>query len=650
MALAVVWSFPLVLHLGTHLPGEGVGDNVVFLWNFWWMREALARSDVAFFHTDRLFAPFGIDLTLYTHTALPAWVGATALGPLSTIAAQNVLIIAGLAMNGIAAYLLAYDRGRDRGTALVAGLLFAGSPYISVHLLGHFNLTGAWGLPLFLLAFERARERRSIGAAIVSALVVVAVAYTDYYYLVYCLALAAGLVAWDLKPLRLTSSPQPLSRSARRILTFLVVVDALIIGAIVISGGFDTTVAGVRIRADRLTNPLAFGWLLAAAWAGLRYRPSIQLGTVSPAAVSSNVRLWLPAASVAAIGMLPLVLGAWSLWRSGTYVAPRGTFRSGPGGVDLATLLLGNPQHPWSGPWTRALYEHLGLDRIEASAWFGLAPMALIAWALATHRDDRQVRRWLAIGALAFLWALGPWLRIAGFNTGLLLPQNLLAFVPILSNARMPGRALSIVFLTTGVAIAVALSHLPERRRRLAVIAAVLLIAVDFVPAPFPLTVLQAPRFFASLRERRDGLAVCELPAGARDGFGSLGRFDDRALLDATIHEHPIVGGSTSRLPATIADGYRGLPVVRSLFRLSAGEGIDPADADLSRDEAGAALHAARIGYIVLNRDAAPPALVDYVETHVPMKLLESDGPRDLFAVIGSGVVGENGAASRRIR
>ena len=75
-ALAVVWTFPLILHLSTHLPGPTIGDNVLFLWNFWSMRTALT-SGTNFFYSYYLFAPVGIDLTLSTHTALPALIGAT---------------------------------------------------------------------------------------------------------------------------------------------------------------------------------------------------------------------------------------------------------------------------------------------------------------------------------------------------------------------------------------------------------------------------------------------------------------------------------------------------------------------------------------------------------------------------------------------
>src|SRR6266446_2031616 len=115
--MAVVWSFPLVRHLPTYLPGPGPGDNIDFLWNFWWMRTALA-SGLNFFHTTYLFVPTGADLTLHTHTALPAFVGATVLGGLPVVAALNLAILAALFLNGLCAYLLAWRVTRDHSAAM----------------------------------------------------------------------------------------------------------------------------------------------------------------------------------------------------------------------------------------------------------------------------------------------------------------------------------------------------------------------------------------------------------------------------------------------------------------------------------------------------------------------------------------------------
>ncbi len=106
-ALALAWSFPLAAVAGTHLAGAGFSDNANFLWNFWWMREALGSGE-RFFSTPYLFAPFGTDLTLHTHTALNAFAGATLLERLPPLAALNVTILASLFLNGFCAYLLAH--------------------------------------------------------------------------------------------------------------------------------------------------------------------------------------------------------------------------------------------------------------------------------------------------------------------------------------------------------------------------------------------------------------------------------------------------------------------------------------------------------------------------------------------------------------
>lgn len=188
MLLAGVWSFPLPLHLSTHLPGSTPGDNIAFLWNFWWMRHAMS-SGVDFFHTQYLFVPTGTDLTLHTHTALPALVGATALSALPVVAALNLTTLAALFLNGFCAYLLAWRVTGAHGGAMISGIIFGGSPYIAAHLTGTFNLTTAWTIPLFAITASRA-SRGSTRWAVLAGLVLGMTAYVDYYYVVYEFALA----------------------------------------------------------------------------------------------------------------------------------------------------------------------------------------------------------------------------------------------------------------------------------------------------------------------------------------------------------------------------------------------------------------------------------------------------------------------------
>jgi hypothetical protein len=338
------------------------------------------------------------------------------------------------------------------------------------------------------------------------------------------------------------------------------------------------------------------------------------------------------AAAVAITGGLPLAVMAFSLWRAGGYVAPHASWRSNPGGIDLATFVLGNPQHPLWGGWVRSTLELLHINRMENAGWLGIAPMVLVWWAIRHHRDHMDIRRWGLIGALFLLWALGPWLHVAGVNTGVLLPENFFAYVPLLSNARIPGRAMAVVFVALALICAHVTALIRPDRQRAALLAVALVIGIDYLPAPFPLSALPVPGIYRSLGGMPAEGIVCELPIGYRDGFGMAGRFDDRLLLNQMEHHHPIVGGFVARIPPRIIDGYSEMPVVRSLFLLSAGQPADARDV-LPRQAASDALKRIGIRYVVLDRESAPARLIDYVDSTLALQLLHKEGERELYEI-----------------
>ena len=120
----------MVTRLTTCIPGGGAGDNVTFLWDFWWMRTAAMDAGARVLcHTVLLFAPLGTSLVLHTHLAAPAAAG-VALGWFSIQTALNTLLILAVALNGFVAYLLAR---RYTGTApsILAGIVFGGAPQSS---------------------------------------------------------------------------------------------------------------------------------------------------------------------------------------------------------------------------------------------------------------------------------------------------------------------------------------------------------------------------------------------------------------------------------------------------------------------------------------------------------------------------------------
>jgi hypothetical protein len=77
----VIWSRPLLGQFQSGLPGASLGDNVAFVWNVWWIRFAIHQSQPLLF-SPLLQFPFGADLTLHMHTALPALLVAGVSSPL----------------------------------------------------------------------------------------------------------------------------------------------------------------------------------------------------------------------------------------------------------------------------------------------------------------------------------------------------------------------------------------------------------------------------------------------------------------------------------------------------------------------------------------------------------------------------------------
>src|SRR5205085_2208590 len=82
---------------------------------------------------------------------------------------------------------------------------------------------------------------------------------------------------------------------------------------------------------------------------------------------------------IATIAAVPVLLGAFRLWRGGDYVTQRYFWRSAPRGIDTATLLLGNPYGILTGSVATAAYRRLSIDPIEQIGWLGPGVIVLAA-------------------------------------------------------------------------------------------------------------------------------------------------------------------------------------------------------------------------------------------------------------------------------
>jgi hypothetical protein len=631
VGLAVAHTFPLVLHLDTHLPGQGLGDNVSFVWNLWWMREAIASSSYDFFTSPLIEAPLGASLVLHTHTALAAFLGATLLSAISAVAAQNVLLIASLALNGLSAYVLALTVGGARGPSILAGALFLITPPITARLMGHYNLILAWPLVFAFAAYVRWWRTPTAWTALMLAVTAALIPYADYYYAVFFGLFAIAYGVMELWQMRVTVTRGRASK-ASVVLGALAGVAFAAGVAIALSGGSEMRIGSMTVSLRTPTNALMAGWLLAIAAALVRWRPRMHLSGREPVRDRrALIRTMVPSLLVFTILLAPLLLAAWRALGSGDYVTQVSSLKSGPGGVDLATIVLGPPFGGIAGDTVRRAYQATGLDVMESSAWIGLAPILLLGLVLRGTPSSPETRRWLAISALFAVWAFGPFLTVLGHNTGLLLPQALAHFIPIVNNARIPARALAVCALALTTVIAVAWSGLggPKGPPLRWVIVAIAI--AESIGAPLPLALVTNPGVYADLAGSGESGTVLTVPFGVRDGFGEKGLLEHDSLYGQTIHGRPLAGGFIARLSPRVWTWYQETEPYRTLLALSApgAAQVPLPTCESVRD----GLRAASISHLVLYPRDTPDALRSFIESHMILRRVREDDQRVLFAV-----------------
>jgi len=616
------------------VPGDP-GDNYSFLWNLWWMRHVLATPGLPYFHTSHLFYPFGTTIADHPHCALPALVAATLLKPLSIITAYNLLLLAFLFANMAAMYALAWtilasatDGGRRRASILAA-VIFGLSPYVAVHLLGHFDLVAVWVLPAFALALHRAVHGGSNRAAFAAGAVLVATAYTAYYYVVYlCLFTAAYLTAWAFHVSASRGAPPAKPRAALRYVLFAAAVLFAALGiAIAVTGGGSFSVGGIAVSSRTPQNALTAAWICAFIWLALTWRPRISWTPRSPIATRRALVIVSIVVATFIVGAAPLFKEAAYLIARGEYVTPSYGWRSAPRGIDVVAPLLGHPLHPLSRSASGRAYAAVSADTVEAVAWIGVMPLLIWLFTRGVRRGLEDARLWGAVGVVFLVWALGPYLLVGGFDTGLKLPQILARFLPFVANARMPGRAIVVVFMALAVLVAAGLARAPRLRRPAIQWLLIAIVAFEYWDAPIHLTPLDRPAVYQALAAAPPG-AVCEVPFGIGDGLSvGFGSQDRRILFYATQHEHPLVGGYIGRMPPRAKERIEGMEVAGPLLELSSG----PA-ADMTRPAAIASNPGQTCRYLVVNRAASPAAVLTYVQ-QLPAERIASDESRDLYRI-----------------
>ena len=181
--LALVMTYPLVLVLGKAMAGPP-GDNFEYLYEVWWLKQALFERHTSPFFNRDLFYPFGYQVITARHHSLLSTVLSLPLSLLSnTVVAYNTVSLLSFVLSAVGMYLLVFYLTRSRAAGVISGIIFAFCPYRLFRLhVGHLPLLQTQWFPFLFLYIERTIQNPRPSQACMSGLFYALIVFSSPYY------------------------------------------------------------------------------------------------------------------------------------------------------------------------------------------------------------------------------------------------------------------------------------------------------------------------------------------------------------------------------------------------------------------------------------------------------------------------------------
>ena len=159
--LAIVMTWPLVVHIGSQMPSDpaDVQDPLLEAWTVAWGGHALLHSPLHFFDAN-VFWPLRSTLAFSDSLAGYAPIGIVGHGLEAAAVRYDLLFLFTYILAFVGAYLLARELGAGALGAGVAGAAFAYAPFRLAHQ-SHLHVLSSGGIPLSLFLLLRGYRRGS---------------------------------------------------------------------------------------------------------------------------------------------------------------------------------------------------------------------------------------------------------------------------------------------------------------------------------------------------------------------------------------------------------------------------------------------------------------------------------------------------------
>jgi len=529
--LALVLTYPLVLHFATHVPGDG-SDDPALAWNLWWVPYALVHLGRSPIDCDYMFYPIGINLAFYTLTYLNAFLSIPFQYAFNLVVAANVNVWFSFVVGGFGAYLLAtyllqVDHSKTSNLKLAsfaAGALYAFSSNKFLYAsLGQFNIASSHWIPFYVLFLLKATADRRPPTA-------------DRF----------SIADWRL-PIRY---------------------------------GF---LLGLFLLFQALSEFIYASFLIIFTALYLAYWILAQRRKLLPFAFL--LLTFFVAAIVFTLPMSPILAAMLNdMMTEGDFIQ-QGLGFADVFSSDVLGFFVPSHLHPIFG----------GLEARFHFAYTNFAYLGFVALALALLALWKipRARVWGVWGAL-FIWiSLGPELRVNGARLDLPMPFDLLLEIPFVKGNRYPSRWSVMVTLAlavlVGYGIAYASSKLKAKSKKLVLLlpfAFLLLTLFEHLSTPLPLSDMRIPEVYQTIARDAGDFTVLEIPLAWRNGYRMTGTLDTAMMFAQfyqTAHRRPILGGNTSRNPELKFQYFTETPVINSIIAVETGHTLD--DATIARDK-----------------------------------------------------------------
>ncbi|MEJ2210260.1 MAG: interleukin-like EMT inducer domain-containing protein [Anaerolineae bacterium] len=627
--LALILTWPLLAHLGSHVPGDGA-DDPPLTWNLWWLRYALLNLGSNPFDCDYLFYPLGINLAFYTLTVLNGLLSLGLQATIGLVPASNLLLLSSFILSAFGAFLLAYhllSRPVVRKSIIETEpplhvSVAAQSPPASESGIASSSKDGAPTKKPSLRGASAVAERRSNPRLInVSDRHVLWLA-SFAAGLVYAFASAkmsyAALGQWNIASsqwipfyvLYLFKSGEQPRRWRYPLLAALF---------LLFQAYAELTYASFLV----LFTLLWAGW---RAWRALRQR---QMGHLPPLALRLSVLALLFVAGLAPVlaMMLPDLAAEGDIFVQGGGFAD--VFSA-----DLLGFLVPNRLHPLFGSLVESFQFHHGVGQ---HLYLGYGLLALAAVGVVAGRRRPAVRFWLLSAAVFWLLTLGPTLQVNGHDTGLPLPFALVARLPFFKGNRYPSRYSVLLFLSLGLLVAYGVQAMGRRLRlprgRAATAGYGLLLAVvllfGHLSAPLPLSDMRVPQVYQAIAGEMPGdWTLLDIPVAWRNGFRVTGTQHPIIMFEQyyqSVHGKRLLAGNTSRNPPLKFQYFTRAPVINTLIALETDHRVDAAIVARDRELAADVLRFFDVQAIVVHPAQAGPGVAPYVEHTLPVQRFYQD-------------------------